>query len=93
MRFWLHCAFIDYAGLGGRLISMMKLVEEVAFRRLYVRLRDYIAEKKQDNVLSTTHQRIANDLGASRELSRLLEEFGRKGAVALSRRKIEVLNL
>jgi len=83
-----------YAGLGGRLISMMKLVEEVAFRRLDVRLRDYIGEKKQDNVLNTTHQRIANDLGTSREIiSRLLEELERKGAVALSRSKIEVLSI
>lgn len=84
-------AFV-YAGLGGRLISMMKLVEEVAFRRLDVRLRDYITEKKEDNVLNTTHQRIANDLGTSREIiSRLLEEFERKGAVALSRDRKSVV--
>ena len=81
-----------YAGLGGRLISMMKLVEEVAFRRLDVRLRHYLLEKNEDGVLNTTHQKIANDLGTSREIiSRLLGEFERKGVVSLSRNRIQVL--
>jgi CRP/FNR family transcriptional regulator len=84
-------AFV-HSGLGGRLISMMRLVEEVAFRRLDERLRHYLAEKNEDGVLNTTHQRIANELGTSREvISRLLGEFERKGAVSLSRNRIEVL--
>ena len=83
-----------YAGLGGRLISMMKLVEAVALRRLDERLWDYIVAKEQDGALNTTHQRIANDLGTSREIiSRLLEELERKGSVSLSRSKIEIINL
>jgi CRP/FNR family transcriptional regulator len=81
-----------YAGLGGRLISMMKLVEEVAFRRLDERLRKYVMEKNQDGILNTTHQNIANELGTSREIiSRLLGELERKGAVSLSRNRIQVL--
>ncbi|NTW59057.1 MAG: Crp/Fnr family transcriptional regulator [Nitrospirae bacterium] len=83
-----------YAGLGGRLISMMRLVEEVAFRRLDERLRHYLAEKNEDGVLNTTHQKIANELGTSREIiSRLLGELERKGVVSLSRNRIEVLTL
>ena len=83
-----------YAGLGGRLISMMRLVEEVAFRRLDERLRNYLTEKNEHGVLNTTHQKIANDLGTSREIiSRLLGEFERKGAVSLSRNRIQVLVL
>jgi len=83
-----------YAGLGGRLISMMKLVEEVAFRRLDERLRHYLAEKNEDGVLNTTHQKIANDLGTSREIiSRLLGELERKRSVSLSRNRIEILKL
>jgi len=86
-------AFV-YSGLGGRLISMMRLVEEVAFRRLDERLRDYIIGKKQDGMLNTTHQKIANELGTSREIiSRLLEELERKGAISLSRNRIQVLKL
>jgi CRP/FNR family transcriptional regulator len=86
-------AFV-YAGLGGRLISMMKLVEEVAFRRVDERLRKYIVDKKQDSVLTTTHQKIASDLGTSREIiSRLLEDLARKGEISLSRNRIEVLHL
>ena len=83
-----------YSGLGGRLISMMKLVEEVAFRRLDVRLRQYMIEKAENGILRTTHQQIANELGSSREMvSRLLEDLERKGALSLSRNEIRILQL
>ncbi len=41
-----------YSGLSGRLISMMKLVEEVAFRRLDIRLRQYMIEKAENGILA-----------------------------------------
>ena len=81
-----------YSGLGGRLISMMKLVEEVAFRRLDERLRHYVEEKAENGTLRTTHQKIANELGSSREMvSRLLEDLERKGVLSLSRNQIQIL--
>lgn len=83
-----------FTGLGERLISMMKLVEEVAFRKLDERLRQYLVTKAESGTLQTTHQKIANELGTSREIvSRLLEEFERKGVLSLSRNQVKIINL
>lgn len=78
--------------LSRRLSGVMELVEEVAFGRLDERLMDYLVEKSENNVLETTHQKIANALGTSREvISRLLKDFERKGEVRLSRSSITLL--
>jgi CRP/FNR family transcriptional regulator, anaerobic regulatory protein len=78
--------------LSRRLSGVMELVEEVAFGRLDERLMDYLVEKSGNNVLETTHQKIANDLGTSREVvSRLLKDFERKNEVRLSRNSITLL--
>jgi CRP/FNR family transcriptional regulator len=62
-----------------RLSSVMELVEEVAFGGMDQRLLDYLVEKSENDRLETTHQKIANDLGTSREVvSRLLERFRTK---------------
>jgi CRP/FNR family transcriptional regulator len=78
--------------LSRRLSGVMELVEEVAFGRLDERLMEYLVEKSENNVLESTHQKIANDLGTSREVvSRLLKDFERKGGVRLSRNSITLL--
>jgi len=75
--------------LSHRLATVMELVEEVAFGRMDQRLMEYLVEKSADNVLETTHQKVANDLGTSREVvSRLLKDFERKGRVRLARNSI-----
>jgi CRP/FNR family transcriptional regulator, anaerobic regulatory protein len=67
-------------------------VEEVAFGRMDERLQEYLIEKSENGSLETTHQKIASDLGTSREVvSRLLKDFERKGRVALSRNSIRIL--
>ncbi len=77
--------------LSRRLSLVMELVEEVAFGRMDERLMEYLVEKSGDNVLETTHQKIANDLGTSREVvSRLLKDFERSGKVGLSRNSIRL---
>lgn len=77
--------------LSHRLTLVMTLVEEVAFGRMDERLMDYIIEKSENGILYSTHQRIANDLGTSREVvSRLLKDFERKGRVILSRNSIRL---
>ncbi len=76
--------------LGKRLTSVMTLVEEVAFGRMDIRLLDYIGDKSDNGKLITTHQKIADDLGTSREVvSRLLKDFEREGKVILSRNLIQ----
>ncbi|HTZ18341.1 MAG TPA: Crp/Fnr family transcriptional regulator [Dissulfurispiraceae bacterium] len=79
--------------LSRRLTSVMALVEEVAFGRMDSRLLDYIEEKAEDGQLNTTHQKIANDLGTSREVvSRLLKDFERRGKIILTRNLIRMVN-
>lgn len=77
-----------------RLATMMILIEEVAFGRMDIRLKEYLSEKAGHAVLRTTHQKIADDLGTSREVvSRLLKDLERKGSVALSRNEITLLEI
>ena len=72
-----------------RLTSVMTLLEEVVFSKMDERLKDYLVEKSEDNILHTTHMEIANDLGTAREvISRLLKDFERKGHVKLGRNTI-----
>ncbi len=80
--------------LNDRLSSVMTLLEEVVFSRMDERLTEYLIEKSENNMLATTHQAIANDLGTSREvISRLLKDLELKGRVKLARNAIELLNL
>jgi CRP/FNR family transcriptional regulator len=75
-----------------RLTTVMALVEEVAFGRMDLRLKEYLSLKAEHGVLRTTHQNIAYDMGTSREVvSRLLKDLERKGNVALSRNEITLL--
>ena len=78
--------------LSRRLSDVMELVEEVAFGRMDERLMEYLIEKSADGKLETTHQKIAGDLGTSREVvSRLLKDLERKKTVRLSRNSISLL--
>lgn len=82
-----------YSLLSQRLTEVMALVQEVAFGRLDERLVDYLVEKSADGVLAATHQKIANDLGSSREVvSRLLKDFERQGRVLLARNEIRLVD-
>ena len=75
--------------LSERLTGVMELVQEIAFSRVDERLKDYLIERSADGRLETTHQKIANDLGTSREVvSRLLKDLERHGQVSLSRSTI-----
>jgi len=83
-----------FALLSSRLSGVMELVEEVAFGRMDERLIEYLVEKSENNILEATHQKIANDLGSSREVvSRLLKDLERKKQVRLSRNSITLLNI
>jgi CRP/FNR family transcriptional regulator len=72
--------------------EIIELIEEVTFGKMDDRLEEYLIEKSENNVLQTTHQHIANDLGSSREVvSRLLKDFEHKGKVSLSRNHIRLI--
>ncbi len=80
--------------LSERLADVMALVEEVAFGRMDMRLNEYLVEKSDHGRLETTHQKIANDLGTSREVvSRLLKDFERQGKVKVSRNAVDIVDM
>lgn len=69
-----------------RFESIAMLVEEVTFNRMDKRLARFLVQKQQHKKLETTHEAIAFELGTAREvISRLLNDFQKKGYVRLSR--------
>lgn len=74
--------------LAKSLSSIMATLEEVAFRRMDVRIAEYIMKlsKNSDNDIKITHQDIAMDLGTSREVvSRILKHFEYEKLITLKR--------
>ena len=63
--------------LSQRLASVIATVDEVAFRRMDVRVAAFLLARSQDGgQVHITHQQIAAELGSSREvISRLLESL------------------
>jgi CRP/FNR family transcriptional regulator len=80
--------------LSERLSSVMEIVEEVAFRRMDVRLAALLLARCQNqNTIHSTHQELAAELGSSREvISRLLEDFSDQRLIQAGRGQIEVLD-
>lgn len=75
-----------------RIAELMQLVEEVAFSRLDQRLAKLLLAKEQE-VLHTTHQQLAEELGSVREIiSRLLKGLAAQGLVSLGREQIVLLD-
>jgi CRP/FNR family transcriptional regulator, anaerobic regulatory protein len=77
-----------------RITDLFVVIEEIAFRRLDIRLAQKLLELEgEDGVLLTTHQQMAAELGTAREVvSRQLQEFQRRGWVAQSRGSIRIID-
>ncbi len=74
-----------------RIVDLMQLIEEVAFRKLDQRLASLMLGKGK--VLHTTHQQLADELGSVREIvTRLLNGFASQGLVRLGREEVEILD-
>ena len=82
-----------FAAYSRRLIDLLRVVDDVAFGRIDVRLAERLlalADDKSD--IETTHQHLANELGTAREVvSRVLQDFQKRDLVSQSRGRI-VLN-
>lgn len=77
------------AAVATRIGELMTLIDAVISQRLDSRLAHALLG--HGSVLNTTHQRLADDLGTSREMvSRLLGRFEAEGLVALARERIEI---
>ncbi len=74
--------------------TLMWHYESMSFAPIKRRLGLYLYEKSRHYRISTvytTHQRIADEIGASREaVSRMLKSFEREGYLKLSRGKVEL---
>lgn len=73
-----------------RLTSLFRLIEDVAFARIDIRLAAKLLELAGGRTtLAVTHQQLAAELGTAREvISRQLNEFQRRGWVAAGRGSI-----
>lgn len=80
--------------LSQRLTSLMVVIDEVAFQRMDTRIAAFLVQRSQmENPVSITHQEIAAELGSSREvISRILEDFSRRGVILTTRGTIEVVD-
>ena len=76
-----------------RLLSVMTIVDEVAFQRVDRRVAAFLLERAQEsNPIEITHREIAAEVGSSREvISRLLDDFSDEGILTTSRGSIEIV--
>ncbi|MCK0103556.1 Crp/Fnr family transcriptional regulator [Pseudohalocynthiibacter aestuariivivens] len=76
-----------FSAYSRRITDLFYVIEEIAFRRIDIRLAQKLLELGRDTgSLHTTHQQLATELGTAREvISRQLQDFQRRGWVVLSR--------
>ncbi|SNS16386.1 Crp/Fnr family transcriptional regulator [Tropicimonas sediminicola] len=74
-----------------RITDLFMVIEEVAFRRMDIRLAQRLLDLAQDGTVKATHQKLAAELGTAREVvSRQLAEFHRRGWIEQARGTIEI---
>ncbi|MEO1205096.1 MAG: Crp/Fnr family transcriptional regulator [Pseudomonadota bacterium] len=87
-------AFRDFvfAAYSRRLIDLLRVVDDVAFGRIDVRLADRLLTLVGANKeIAATHAQIASELGTAREvISRVLHDFQKRGYIAQSRGRITI---
>ncbi len=77
-----------------RITNLFKIIDEVAFQRLDIRLAQKVLERAGTaTTLAMTHQQLASELGTAREVvSRQLHEFQRRGWIASGRGSFDLLD-
>lgn len=81
-----------FSAYSRRITDLFFVIDEVAFRRVDIRLAQKILELMDGGyALRATHQQLAAELGTAREvISRQLQEFQRRNWVSLSRGVVQV---
>lgn len=91
-RSWRNFVLISYQN---RLNEMLDTIDTVAFRKLDVRLIQYLREKSRiakNDTITITHQEIAQELYTSRVVvSRLLKALELQNKIRMQRNSIQVL--
>jgi CRP/FNR family transcriptional regulator len=101
-RDWVHTEAVVrtfvFETMAMRLVDVMVLAEQLAFRRVDQRLVSLLLERfgnrhRPLRVLLTTHDELARELGSAREVvSRLLKGMEASGAIAIRRGQIELVD-
>lgn len=78
-----------------RFEELLQVVNAVAFKKMDERILDSIKKKsqvQQSNIITITHEQLANELGTSRVVvSRLLKQLEEMNMIELGRNKITLL--
>lgn len=76
-----------FAAYSRRLIDLLRVVDDVAFGRIDVRLAERLLALAQGcKEISATHQQLASELGTAREVvSRVLQDFAKRGLISQTR--------
>ncbi len=79
-----------FSAYSRRLIDLLRVVDDVAFGRMDVRLAErLLALEDGQTEIRTTHQALANELGTAREVvSRILNDFQKRGMIQQTRGRI-----
>lgn len=83
-----------FAAYSRRLIDLLRVVDDVAFGRIDVRLAHRLMTLGDGlKEIPATHQQLASELGTAREvISRVLQDFQKRGLIAQSRGRIALLD-
>ncbi len=83
-----------FAAYSRRLIDLLRVVDDVAFGHMDVRLAERLLALSGDfKEIAATHQQLASELGTAREvISRILQDFQKREMIAQSRGRITLLD-
>lgn len=83
-----------FAAYSRRLIDLLRVVDDVAFGRIDVRLAERLLALGEGlKEVRTTHQELASELGTAREvISRVLNDFHKRNLISQSRGVITFTN-
>ncbi|ABG30468.1 Crp/Fnr family transcriptional regulator [Roseobacter denitrificans] len=83
-----------FAAYSRRLIDLLRVVDDVAFGHMDVRLAERLLTLAGDfKEVAATHQQLASELGTAREvISRILQDFQKREMIAQSRGRIALLD-
>lgn len=83
-----------FTAFSTRVTNLFRVIDDIAFQRMDIRLAERIVAMTADNARAAiTQQQLANELGTAREVvSRILNEFQRRGWIAIGRGGFDVVN-
>ena len=82
-----------FAAYARRITDLFMVIDEIAFRRVDVRLASRLLALSDSGTVRATHQTLATELGTAREVvSRTLQDFQKRGWIEQARGEIRLLD-